>query len=81
MDAQTLKDQAETIAIIRKVLEENAKYLHADQASALRRDVEYVIPRIIENWEDDEMVDGLIGSINFQYIKRLWMDITLHPSK
>lgn len=80
MDAQTLQDQAETIAILRQVLEENAKHLHKEQADALIRDVEYFIPYIIQYWEDDEKVDGLISTINFQYIKRLWIDVTLHPS-
>ena len=80
MDAQTLQDQAETIAILRYVLEENAKHLHKEQADALRRDVEYFIPRIIQHWEDDELVNGFISTINFQYTKRLWMDVTLHPS-
>ncbi|BAZ08247.1 hypothetical protein NIES4071_00520 [Calothrix sp. NIES-4071] len=81
MDAQTLQDQAETIAILRYVLEENAKLLHKDQASALKSDVESFIPRIIQHWEDDEMVNGFISHINFQYTKRLWMDVTLHSTK
>lgn len=81
MDAQTLQDQAETIAILRHVLEENAKHLHKEQAEALRRNVESFIPRIIQHWEDDKMVNGFIGRINFEYTKQLWMDVTLHPSK
>jgi hypothetical protein len=81
MDAQTLKDQAETIAILRYVLEENAKHFDLQQAASLRKKVEYFIPYIIQNWEDDEMVDELIDAINSQYTQQLLIDATSYLSK
>ncbi len=81
MDVETLNEQAETIELIRYVLEENAKHLHPQQAASLRRDVESFIPAIISHWDNDELVNDFITAINWQYTKWLWVDVTAHPSK
>lgn len=81
MDEQTLKDQAETIAILRYVLEENAKLFDPQQAASLRKKVEYFIPHLIQNWENDEIVDELIDTINSQYTQQLLIDTTFYLSK
>lgn len=75
----TLEDQTEIIELIRFVLNENAKHLHPTEAACLIRDVESFIPAIIMHWDDDDLVDGFIAAINWQYTKWQLCDVVAHP--
>lgn len=72
--ARVAKEQNDIIKLIWDVTEENAKQLHPQIAASLKEDVKSFIPRIMKNWENDEMVDKLINAIRYQYIKWQWIN-------